>query len=98
MMTEIEVNDYISAAREALNDDPNYNRWFSALVEERKALSEKGCHSMKRVATESCRKAHRKIIVKCPQCGALNKVIPGIGDMCRECGCVIMTDTNGKVQ
>lgn len=45
MMTEIEVNDYISVAREALNDDPDYNRWFSALVEERKALSEKGCHS-----------------------------------------------------
>lgn len=45
MMSELEVNDYIVAAKEALNDDPDYNRWFNALVEERKALSEKGCHS-----------------------------------------------------
>ncbi len=43
MMNELEINDYIVAARETLNDDPDYNRWFSVLVEEQKALSEQGC-------------------------------------------------------
>ena len=34
-MNELEVNNYISVAEEALKDDPDYQRWFSALVEQR---------------------------------------------------------------
>lgn len=45
MMSEIEVNSYICAAQKALNDDPVFQDLFSALVKERKSLSEKGCNT-----------------------------------------------------
>ncbi len=45
MMSELEVNSYIRAAEEALNDDPAFQSYFNALIEERKALAEKGCNS-----------------------------------------------------
>lgn len=44
-MTELEVNDYVAAAEEALKDDPTFNSYFSALVKERENLAENGCHS-----------------------------------------------------
>ena len=42
-MNELEVNSYICAAEEVLNDDPAFQSYFNALVEERKALAEKEC-------------------------------------------------------
>ena len=45
MMNELEVNDYIVAAEKALQDDPIFQSNFNALVEQRKALAEKGCNS-----------------------------------------------------
>lgn len=45
MMNELEVNSYIAAASEALQDDPDYKRWFDALVEERKVLLDHGYNS-----------------------------------------------------
>ncbi len=35
-MSPIEVNSYINAAEEVLRNDPEYMRWFDALVEKRK--------------------------------------------------------------
>ena len=43
-MNELDVNTYIAAASEALQDDPDYKRWFNALVEERRVLGEHGCN------------------------------------------------------
>lgn len=47
-MNSLEVNTYINAAMEALNDDPEYNRWFNALVEQRKAAMQSG-YDLKRL-------------------------------------------------
>lgn len=44
-MDELEVNGYIAAAEEVLNDDPTFKSYFNALVEERKKLAEKDCNS-----------------------------------------------------
>lgn len=44
-MNELEVNGYIVAAEEALNDDPIFKSYFNALVEERTRLAENGCNS-----------------------------------------------------
>ncbi len=41
-MDTLEVNSYISAAEEALHNDPDYQRWFNALVEQRINAKERG--------------------------------------------------------
>ncbi len=43
-MNELEVNEYIAAAEEALYDTPEYKSYFNALIEERKVLIENGCN------------------------------------------------------
>ncbi len=37
-MDILDVNSYINAASEALQDDPEYNRWFKALANERSKI------------------------------------------------------------
>ena len=46
-MNGLEANTYINAASEALQNDPEYNRWFDALVKEREAMQECGVNTGK---------------------------------------------------
>lgn len=40
-MDILDVNEYLHASSEAINDDPEFLRWFNALVEARKEAQEK---------------------------------------------------------
>lgn len=37
-MNELEVNEYINKAEQALKDNPEYQHWFAALARERQRL------------------------------------------------------------